>query len=99
MATDAQRSGEAAKRALEDPAFAQEVLEGKQDYPEVKQAILQELASANQQDVQGFAASVSPTQASQLFRSYLDSGPKPGGMRLVQLVTRTGLSAPRPDPW
>ena len=96
MATDAQRTGEAAKRALEDQAFAQEILDGKQDYPEVRQAIIQELASANnQQDVQGFAASLGG-QSSQFLQSYIVSGPKPGGLALVDLVNRARIAAPKP---
>jgi len=97
MATDAQRTGEAAKRALEDATFAQEVLEGKQDYPEVRQAIIQELATANnQQDVQGFAASLSGPQSAQFLQSYIATGPKPGGMSLANLVQRAGLAAAKP---
>ena len=99
MATDPQRTAEAANRALQDPAFAQEILEGKQDYPEVKQALLEELAEANQEEVQGFSVGFNPAQSSQLLQSYITSGPKPGGVRLVQLVNRTGLRAPLADPW
>jgi hypothetical protein len=89
-------TAQAAQRALQDRAFAQEILEGKQDYPEVRQAILEELAQANNQDVEGYT--IVPVQQQTLaLNSYIQSGPKPGGQRLFQLATRAGL--PLMDPW
>jgi hypothetical protein len=91
-------TGEAASRALRDPEFAKAIVEGREDYPEVRQAILEELANANQgQDVQGFMAN--PTLASQTLSTYIASGPKPGGTLLINLVNRSGLRAPAPDAW
>jgi hypothetical protein len=92
---------EAAKRALEDADFAQEVLEGKQDYPEVRQAIIEELAAANNQEVEGFAAVPVQRQTTAL-RSYIQSGPKPGGVRLANLASRNIADIGRiaaPKPW
>ncbi len=42
----------AAKRAMEDKAFAQAVLDGKEDYPEVREAILADIA--HNSEVSGF---------------------------------------------
>ena len=96
LSTDA-----AAKRALEDPNFAQEVLEGKQEYPEVRQAILEELAASNNEEVQGFAMSPPQRQVTAL-RTYVQTGAKPGGMRLVNLANRNIVDIGRranPMPW
>jgi len=49
---DIQKIAQAASRACEDPAFAREILEGKQDYPEVRDAILKDLAVTHQEDAQ-----------------------------------------------
>ena len=46
---------EAAQRSIEDATFAQSVLDGTEDYPEVRTAILADLqALAEEADVQGF---------------------------------------------
>jgi hypothetical protein len=82
---------QAAERALQDPAFAQEVIEGKQDYPEVRQAILEELAEANNQDVAGYSA-ISTQQQAAALNKYIQTGPKPGGVKLFNLATSAGAS-------
>jgi hypothetical protein len=89
-------TAQAAERALQDPAFAQEIIEGKQDYPEVRQAILEELAVANDEEVSGYAT-VSTAQQSAALTKYIQTGPKPGGQQLVNLAARAGL--PLMDPW
>jgi hypothetical protein len=49
-----QRTAEAANRAMNDPAFAQQVLES-DDYPAVKAALLADLAEADESaEVSGF---------------------------------------------
>lgn len=89
-------TAQAAQRALQDRAFAQEILEGKQDYPEVRRVILEELAEANNQEVEGYAR-ISTQQQTLALNSYVQSGPKPGGQRLFQLANRAGL--PLMDRW
>jgi hypothetical protein len=49
MPEDIQKIAYVATQALKDPAFAQEILEGKQDHPEVRNAMLADLAESNQQ--------------------------------------------------
>ncbi len=44
--TDIQEIAQAASRAYEDPRFAQEILDGKHDYPQVRDAILGDLSAA-----------------------------------------------------
>jgi hypothetical protein len=53
-------NNEAAQRSLEDRGFAQMVLSGEEDYPEVRDAILADLwestEQAGQSETEGFAA-------------------------------------------
>jgi hypothetical protein len=42
--SDVQQTAQAAARALKDAAFKQDILEGKQDFPEVRDAIVADLA-------------------------------------------------------
>jgi hypothetical protein len=72
---DAQETAQVAARALKDPAFAQEILEGKYYNPIVRDAILADLAEAN----------IGIT--SEDLRKYIEAGPKPGGQRLHDLVS------------
>jgi len=97
MAKDPQQTAQAAAQALKNPSFAQEVLEGKQDYPEVRDAILKDLAAANNQEVQAFVQGSNPTGNPQVLQNYIQNGPKPGGTSIADLAARSG--APRPDCW
>jgi hypothetical protein len=101
MATDQQRNGEAAQRALQDVEFAKAVLEGRENYPEVRQAIMEDLATSDNDEVKGFALNPSTTSSLSSARAldtYIQGGPKPGGMHLVELINKAGIRA-RPDPW
>jgi hypothetical protein len=104
MASDPQRTAEAAKRALEDAEFAKAVLEGRENYPEVRQAILDELSSSDNEEVKGFA--LNPTartsSASRALDTYISTGPKPGGTQLVELINKSNianLANMAPKPW
>lgn len=69
---------EAATRALKDPKFAQKVLTGEVNYPEVRDAILADLFESNvQSPTQGDGkASIKP----QFETRFIDAGPRFGPM-------------------
>jgi hypothetical protein len=87
LKVDIQKIAQAASRACEDPAFAWEILEEKQDYPEVRQAILKDLAEANQVDAQELTVpsdQVSPD----ILRDYVRNGGRLAGSNVARLSER-----------
>jgi hypothetical protein len=84
----------AAARALKDATFAQEILEGKHNYPEVREAILKDLEagikdamlkSATSPEQFDFLQTFNPALNPRLLKSYIQTGPKPGGVNLGRL--------------
>jgi hypothetical protein len=102
MATDPQRTAEAARRALEDANFAKAVLEGRENYPEVRQAIIADLSTSNDEEVKAYSlnfASASPVSSARALDTYIQNGPKPGGMNLVELINKANIRGMEPKPW
>ena len=86
----------AAARAYKDPAFAQEILEGKQNYPEVRAAIIKDLQSGNEkltekelENVIGGANYFALHR--HLLTDYIRMGPKLGGG--LNLSKLSGIAA------
>ena len=65
----------AAAKALDDQEFAQKVLTGEEDYPEIRDAILADLFEANQDAGQGELASEVRYET-----RFIDAGPRFGPM-------------------
>jgi hypothetical protein len=84
---DSREIAQMASRALNDPEFARQILEGNPDYPEVREAILKDLAEGHgQSDVQGFYQTLQGLNTYQLLQGYIVAGPKPGGNYLSALA-------------
>ncbi len=79
---DREATGDVAARALEDPEFALTVLKSDK-YPDVRQAILEELADAASKDTR--------------FMETFVRSPSSSGDRLGQLARQIGRNAP--DAW
>jgi len=79
--SDPQSTAQIAARALEDQSFAERILTGQENYPEVRAAMLKDLAESTGQDVRGF-----DTASPELLARYIQTGPKPGGQTLAGLA-------------
>jgi len=84
---DIQKIAQAASRACEDPVFAWEILEEKQDYPEVREAILKDLAEANQVDVQQLTPG-DRVESPDILQDYLRNGGRLAGSNVARLSER-----------
>lgn len=78
-----ERAGE---RVFEDATFAQRILEGTEDFPEIKDAILADLAEARSQNVEDLIRTTNPAKDPKVLLDYIENGPKPGGMRVQHLI-------------
>jgi hypothetical protein len=85
---DIQKIAQAASRACEDPAFAQEILEEKQNYPEVRAAILKDLAESNATVVQGLDRPGDPAESAKILQDYLRTGGRLAGSNVARLSER-----------
>jgi hypothetical protein len=85
---DIQKIAQAASRACEDPAFAWEILEGREDYPEVREAILNDLAEANHVDVGQLVLQDGPTNAPGGLQDFLRNGGRLAGTNVARLSER-----------
>jgi hypothetical protein len=85
---DIQKIAQAASRACEDPTFARDILEEKQDYPEVRAAILKDLAEANLADVQGLDRPGDGAEGASVLQEYLQNGGRLAGSNVARLSER-----------
>ena len=76
----------AAHRVLGDLDFAQAILEGREEYPELRAAILADLAAAAQMPVDEFERVTMPSADASVLQDYVENGPKPGGMSVYQFI-------------
>ncbi|MEO7261939.1 MAG: hypothetical protein ABI047_11900 [Jatrophihabitantaceae bacterium] len=79
----------AAHRVLGDLDFGQAVLEGREDYPELRAAILADLAGPSGLSVSAFTRLHDPSANPEVLRDYVENGPKPGGMNVYRLIENT----------
>jgi hypothetical protein len=99
---DPERTAEAARRALEDANFAKAVLDGRENYPEVKQAIIADLSTSSDDEVKAYSlnfGTANPVSSARALDTYIQNGPKPGGMNLVELINKASLRGMEPKPW
>jgi len=85
---DIQKIAQAASRACEDPAFAWEIFEGREDYPEVREAILSDLAETNQVDVGSLAGRDDAASGSGGLQDFLRNGGRLAGTNVARLSER-----------
>jgi hypothetical protein len=85
---DIQKIAQAASRACEDPAFAREILEEKQDYPEVRAAILKDLAESNVEDIQPLDRLGDQAEGAKILQDYLQNGGRLAGSNVARLSER-----------
>ncbi len=77
-----------ANRVFEDASFAQQILAGKEDYPEIRDAILADLAEARRLEVDELVRTADPARNHQVLADYIKDGPKPGGMHVQHIIDR-----------
>jgi hypothetical protein len=78
----------AAHRVLGDLDFAQAILEGREKYPEIRTAILADLAAAAQMPVDEYERVMMPSADATVLQHYVENGPKPGGMSVYEFIER-----------
>lgn len=76
----------AAHRVLGDLDFAQAILERKEDYPQLRAAILADLAEAAGMPVEEFDRVKRPATDPGVLADYVENGPKPGGMTVHRII-------------
>jgi hypothetical protein len=86
MGQDPRGIAQAGNHVFEDAGFAQEILRGEHDYPEIRDAILADLAEFHQQTVADLVRTADPAGNPQVLLNYIQNGPKPGGMRVQNLI-------------
>ncbi len=79
----------AAHRVLGDVEYGQAVLDGREDLPELRAAILADLATPSGMSVEEFERLHRPVENPSVLLDYVQNGPKPGGMNVYRLIEST----------